>query len=275
MDSFRNPKLAASLYASQQEERPVLAVGSSMDIGDYPGGQVGDVHVFTNADEVALYKNGVFVSTLAKEDWKGLSHGPMRLDDTIGSLLETQEGFEKPKAELLKKALLAVAKYGMGNLPKADLARFGYAMVRYKMTFEDGAALYKKYVGNWGGEATVWRFDALKQGKVVSSVTCGPSASLRLEAVPSHMRLREGASYDVAAIRIRITDEFGNPAPYAQLPVSLQVDGPAELVGPHVVTAEGGMCGTYIRTIGRTGEVRVTLAAHGLEPVAILFNVEE
>ena len=64
MDAFRNPKLAAYAYASQQEETPVLAVGSSMDIGDYPAGTIGDVYVFTNADEVALYKNGDFVTNL-------------------------------------------------------------------------------------------------------------------------------------------------------------------------------------------------------------------
>ena len=273
LDSFRNPKLAAALYASQQDKQPVLAVGSSMDIGDYPGGQVGEVHVFTNADEVALYKNGEFVSKLNRGDWNGLAHGPMLLDDTIGDLLETREGFEKPKAELLKKALLAVAKYGMSNLPKADLARFGYAMVRYKMTIQDGADLFKKYVANWGGASTRWRFDAMKNGKVVSSVTCCPSARLHLEATPSHTVLAEGATYDMAAIRIRMADEFGNTAPYAQLPVRIQVEGPAELIGPDVVTAEGGMCGTYLRTVGKTGEVKVILSTYGLEPVEVCLSV--
>ncbi len=43
MDMFRNPKLAAAVYASQSDESPVLAVGSSMDIGDYPAGNIGRV----------------------------------------------------------------------------------------------------------------------------------------------------------------------------------------------------------------------------------------
>ena len=34
----------------------MLTVGSSMDIGDYPAGRMGRVYVFSNADEVALYK---------------------------------------------------------------------------------------------------------------------------------------------------------------------------------------------------------------------------
>ncbi len=273
LDAFRNPKLAAAVYASQQEKWPVLAVSSPMDIGDYPAGNIGEVSVFTNADEVALYKNGLFVSKLSKGDFGALPHPPLVLDDTIGQLLETQEGFETPKAQLLKKALLSAAKYGLAGMPKADMLRMGYAMVRYKMNFEDGVALYGKYVGNWGGEATIWRFDAIKNGEVTASVTCCPSAQLHLEAIPSHTQLQEGATYDMAAVRIRVLDEFGNIAPYAQLPVRLTVEGAAQLVGPDVVTAEGGMCGTYIRTTGETGTAKLTVSAHSLAPVTVEFTV--
>ncbi len=274
LDAFRNPKLAAAVYASQQEEVPVLAVGSPMDIGDYPAGNIGPVYVFTNADEVALYKNGQFVANLSHGDWKGLPHGPMELTDTIGQLLETQEGYDKAKAELLKKALLSAAKHGLAGMPKADMARMAYGMVRYKMSFKEGVALYGKYVGNWGGEATAWRFDAIKDGAVVASRTCCPTCKLHLEATPSHTRLKEGATYDMAAVRIRILDEFGNVAPYAQLPARLKLEGPALLVGPDAVTAEGGMCGTYIRTAGVPGEAKLTVSAPGLEPVTVHFSIE-
>ena len=274
LDSFRNPKLAAHLYASQQEKKPVLTVGSPMDIGDYAAGNVGEVSVFTNADEVALYKNGMFVSKLSKGDFGALPHGPMVLDDVIGELLETQEGFEKPKAELLKKALLSAAKHGLGDMPKADMLRMGYAMVRYHLSFKDGVALYGKYVGNWGGEATLWRFEALKDGQVVASTTCGPSAALHLQVEASNTCLREGASYDAAAVRIQICNEFGNVAPYAQLPVRLKLEGAAQLIGPDVVVAEGGMCGTYICTIGETGTAKLTVQADGLAPVTVEFTVQ-
>ena len=273
LDAFRNPKTAAAVYASQQEEWPVLEVASSMDIGDYAAGNIGAVSVFSNADEVRLYKNDLFVSKLSKGDFGALKHPPLVLDDGIGDLLETQEGFPKPKAELLKKALLSAAKYGLAGMPKADLLRMGYAMVRYRMSYKEGVALYGKYVGNWGGAATVWRFDAIKDGEVVKSVTCSPNTALHLEATPSSRVLREGASYDMAAVRIRILDGNGNTAPYAQLPVRLTLEGLAQLVGPDAVTAEGGMCGTYIRTTGEKGTAKLTVAAHGMEPVTVEFAV--
>ena len=274
MDAFRNPKLAASLYASQQEKNPVLAVGSTMDIGDYPAGTIGDVYVFTNADEVALYKNGEFVTTLGKGDFEALPHAPMVMDDRIGCLLEQKEGFSKEKAALLRDCLNAIGKYGLADLPKTYLAKMGYAMVKYGLKYEDAVALYGKYVANWGGEATVWRFEGRKNGEVVASVTCCPSAQLHLEVKPSHTALREGATYDLAAVRIRILDAFGNPAPYAQLPVQFHLEGPAELVGPSVVTAEGGMCGTYIRTTGKTGNGKLTASTYGMDRVEVEFAIE-
>ena len=273
MDAFRNPKLAAYAYASQSDARPVLAVGSAMDIGDYPGGQTGEVQVFTNADSVSLYKNGNFVTKLKQGKWKGLPHGPLVLDDPIGCLLETQEGFEKTKAELLRSCLLAIHRRGLARLTPADIARMGFAMVKYGLKYEDALALYGKYIGNWGGEATQWRFDAEKDGMVVKSVTCGPSARLRVEAFPSHRDLREGNTYDMAAVRIRIVDEFGNVAPYAQLPVLFSVEGPVELVGPKAVTAQGGMCGTYIRTTGKPGVAKLVIATAQTDVVSVEFQI--
>jgi beta-galactosidase len=274
MDAFRNPKLAAAVYASQQDEKPVLAIGSPMDIGDYPGGQIGDVYAFTNADQVKLYKNGEFVADLRYDNWDGLDAGaPRRVEDTVGCLLETLEGFDKKKADLLRKCLVAIGKKGLAGLSPADYLRMGYAMLRYKLKYEDAFALYGKYIGNWGGEATVWRFDALDGDQVAASVTCCPSSKLHLEVTPSATILEEKQSYDMAAIRIRILDEYGNIAPYAQIPVKLSLEGAAELVGPDVITAEGGMTGTYIRTIGKPGAATLTVSTTQTAPVTIRFHV--
>ena len=147
-------------------------------------------------------------------------------------------------------------------------------MMRYKLGYSDAFALYGKYIGNWGGEATVWRFDALEGDKVIASVTCCPSAKLHLEVTTSATTLEEKQSYDMAAVRIRILDEFGNIAPYAQLPVKLTLEGAAELVGPDVVTAEGGMCGTYIRTIGQSGTAKLTISTAQTESVTIPFKLQ-
>ena len=276
LDMFRNPKLAASTYASQGS-KPYLEVGSPMDIGDYPASHNDETYAFTNAEEVRLYKNDVYVTTFYPDQDETGMHLPILIDDMIGELLETQEKFEPAKAKLLHECLLSAAEYGMANLPAADKAKMAYCMVRYGMSFKDGYDLYGKYVGNWGGEATVWRFDAMTDGKVVASVSKAPGKDLRLECRPSSTILTVGDTYDMASIRVRILDENGNPAPYAQLPVSAAVRGGAELVGSRTMTAEGGMCAFYIRTKepgrGVSPHASVTITAEGLAPVEIAFTI--
>ncbi len=273
MDAFRNPKLAAAAYRSQTDATPVLEVGSSMDIGDYPGGQIGKTYVFSNADEIALYKNGLFVTNLSRSPWRDLPHPPFVVDDTIGTLLETQEGFSKKKAALIRVCLLAAGTQGLSGLPLKYRLKLLWCMVRYHMTFDDVVALHSKYVSNWGGSSTVWRFDAKKEGQIVGSVTRSPCTRLHLEVLPSHTVLTEKYSYDMAAVRVRILDENGAAAPYVQPPVTFSVQGPLALVGPDVVTAEGGACGCYLRTSGTTGHAALTVSAPQTEPVTMEFVI--
>ncbi|MCR5449103.1 MAG: glycoside hydrolase family 2 protein [Solobacterium sp.] len=275
LDAFRNPKTAAALYASQSDDTPVITVGSPMDIGDYPGGNIGDVYVFTNADKVVLYKNDDYVAEFTPKQWKALPHGPILIDDTIGDLLQSKEGYDEKKAAIISECLNAAGKYGMSNLPVKYQAKLAWCMMHYGMKFSDGYDLYGKYVGNWGGKSVKWRFDALKDGVVTASVTKSPSSRLHLTAVPSHTLLKENDTYDMAAIRIRIEDEYGNTASYAQIPVTIEVKGPVELVGPSAVTAEGGMTGTYIRTKGQYGTASVTFRTEQTEPVTVSFEIRE
>jgi beta-galactosidase len=246
-----------------------------MDIGDYAGAMPGEIYAFTNADEVRLYKNNDYVSTFVSRDFEGMKHGPVLIDDTIGELLETKEGFGKTQAAEIRECMLAAGKYGFPNLPVRYKAMLAYIMLRYSMTFSDGYDLYGRYVGNWGGEATVWRFDAVKDGKVTASVVKTPGKYLHLETKVSSTVLREGETYDMSAVRISVRDENGNPAVYAQLPVQFETEGPIEIAGPKLGVLEGGMSGLYVRTVGRTGKAVLTIRCEGMEEKRIEFEVTE
>ena len=273
MDAFRNPKLAAALYSSQSDEHDVLEVGSPMDIGDYAAGNIGDIYVFTNADKIDLYKNDEYVTSFAPSDWAGLAHPPVHVDDTIGCLLETQEGCSGKKEKLLHDCLISAGRHGLANMPLGDKLKMLRCMAFYKLSFEDGVRLYGKYVGNWGGEATRWRFEGKRGDKTVISQTRVPGRLLHIDARASNLNLHEGASYDMALIRVRLLDEYNNTASYAQLPVSFDVSGDLELVGPKVATAEGGMCGCYVKTVGKSGRGELKISVDGLESVSLEFNI--
>ena len=68
MDMFRNPKMASYVYATQQEDTPVLEISSTMDIGEHPGSNRGDIYIFTNADSVKMYKNDIFIKEYTDKD---------------------------------------------------------------------------------------------------------------------------------------------------------------------------------------------------------------
>ena len=274
LDAFRNPKLAAAVYASQGEDRPVLEVGSGMAIGDYPAGTIGDIYLFTNADSVRLYKNDQFVTEFFPTEFTGLKHEPILADDTVGELLETQEGFGRHKAAVLRDCLLAAQKYGLERMPLGKKIKLGWASLIYRLKYADAYALYGKYVGNWGQATPVWRFDAIRNGVVTASSCKAQSRVLHLEARPSKTVLSEGDTYDCAAVRIRLLDEYDNVAVYAQAPVLLSAEGPIEIIGPSAATAEGGMTGTYIRTTGERGEARLHIACPVASPIDVNFTIK-
>ena len=272
MDSFRNPKLAASVYASQQDEEPILEISTSMNIGDYNAGNLPDFYAFTNADEVRLYKNDQFVSAFSTSEYSGLKHGPIRIDDTIGKLLLENEHYTSKQADDIRKCLLASKKYG-SNLPLRYRLLYAKMMFQYKMKYSDGVALYGKYVSGWGSDSITWRFDAIKNGEVVKSIIKRPSAKLHLSYQVSRTVLIEGDCYDMSAIRIQVKDEYHNLASYAQLPLNLITTGPIEIVGPKMVVTEGGMTGTYIKTIGEEGEAILTISSSDCSAITIHFTI--
>ena len=262
MDMFRNPKIAAAVYSMHQYSRPVLEVASSMDIGEHPAGNRGNIYIFTNADSVRMYKNNVFIKeyTHADSPYKYMKVTPILIDDYVGTQLEKNEGFTKKQAQDVKELLNYIGRFGMVNIPVTVKAKMAKVMALYHMKYEDAVDLYSKYVGNWGGEGAVFRFEAIVRGRVVKTVVKTTVDSLHIEAVADHKELVEGSSYDMAAVRIKVCDQNGNVAPFFHIPLPMKLEGPAEIVGPAAAFVAGGMGGTYIKTKGEEGNVKLTIA---------------
>lgn len=276
MDMFRNPKLAAAVYASQGEERDVCEVSASMDIGEHAAGNIGDVYVFTNADLIKLYKNDEFVRDFLpnREEYRHMTHPPIIINDFVGELLEKHENYSPRLAAKIKDLLLAIAKYGQSNLPFKYMLKAANLMIFHKLKFADGINLYGKYVANWGSLAVKYRFDAVKNGKLVNSIVMQPGSPVHIEAVPSHTELVEDGSYDVALVRIRAVDSFGNVVPYFMEPVELKTTGDIEIIGPKTISLKGGMGGTYIRNTRQNGEGILTIHNNQTENVSISFSIK-
>lgn len=139
---------------------------------------------------------------------------------------------------------------------------------------DDAVRFYGKYVGNWGGAAPEYRFEAWKDGVMTASVKKAPPCKVNITAKASATKLIEGDTYDAALIRIVAVDENGNRLNYFNEPVTLTATGAIELIGPDVSALRGGAGGTLVRTVGEkgTGEIKITVP--GYEPVTVKFSVE-
>jgi beta-galactosidase len=66
---------------------------------------------------------------------------------------------------------------------------------------------------------------------------------------------------DMTRLLLRHTDEYGNIQNHSRVAVSLTIDGPATLAGPHVVALTGGTAAVYLRAGTEPGTVTVTATA--------------
>lgn len=267
LDMFRNPKLASYVYSSQSDNEVVLEVSSMMDIGEHPACLAKDVFVLTNADSVKFYKNDNFIKEYSSSSYKNMPHGPILIDDFVGNLMEKEEGFSHKKAEDIKKILIAANKYGMNNLPLNIKMKALKCILFRGMKMNDAVRLYNKYIGNWGGSYTTYKFEAIKDGKVVKTVIRTAVKSVKLDINVSHNILTEDTTYDVAVIKIKAVDEYGSVLPYYQEPVKIKTEGPIEVIGPKNVVLRGGMAGTYIKTTGKAGKAKVYISCNGIEEI--------
>ena len=275
-DMFRNPKIASAVYASQQKDFPVLQVSSSMDIGEHPASVKGEVWIFSNADCVRMYKNDAFIKEYRPDGkhFANMISPPILIDDYIGNLLEINEKFSSKKAKDVATALNYIGINGYNNITPKFILYALRCIVVYGMSINRIVDLYTKYVGDWGGKSTQYRFDAIKNGEIVKTVIKAPMSAIGLDITCSSNTLLESNSYDVAALRIRAVDEYGNTLPYANEPIKVKVDGPLALIGPDIVTLRGGMAGIYVKTIGKEGRATVTLSMSHVDDIKIDFSIK-
>ena len=276
MDMFRNPKLAANIYACEQEQTPVLEITSSMDIGEHPGCNRGNIYILSNADSVKMYKNDRFIKEYlpGMSPYKHLKHGPILIDDFIGDSFAQNERFRPKHAKEITDAMNLVARGSLNHIPKRLYLTALKLLLIYHIDFTEVTRLYTKYIGDWGGTATVYRFDAIKDGKVVKSVTKEPVREIRLEAEADHTILTEQHSYDVALVRIRAVDDHGNVLPFYQEPVRLIAEGDISIIGPDTIALQGGMGGTYVKSLGRSGQGALLLQSLTAGEVRIPFQIK-
>ncbi|MCA0384599.1 MAG: glycoside hydrolase family 2 protein [Firmicutes bacterium] len=265
LDAFRLPKYAAAVYASQSDTKPLMTVASNLYVGDFDASELGKITIFTNCEEVKVYKNDVYLSTFTPDrvNFGHLPHPPIIVDDLIGSLIKDQERFSPKDAETIKRLLLKFVEKG-NKLPLLDQLKMGLLFMKYKMDMAEGARLYGKYIASWGEKSTVFRFDGYIANSVVCSVLKDSSRPPQLTVVADDDTLREGTTYDVTRVSLQLMDDNGQPLHYANHVITVHVEGPLEIIGPKTFALIGGQRAFWLKTTGQSGQAAVTIHAEEL-----------
>lgn len=272
-DMFRIPKISAAVYASQQNDIPVLEGTSTMDVGEYPGAIIGQTYLFTNCDYVKVYKNGSYKSTAYpdKKKYPHIPNPPVLPVDFIGNALVEDDGLNEEAAAALKNALVAAGKFGY-IMPPQHYIEIAYAFLRGKMTFTQIYNIITKYFANWGDEQVTYRFDGYKDGELVKSVTRTAVMSKSLSVSADSTELVEDATYDVTRIEVLGVDQNNNRLHFANDTVKVTIDGPAKVIGPDNFALVGGGRAFWIKTVGKSGKITVTVESEDLGKKVIELN---
>lgn len=259
-DMYRNPKLAAAVYAIRQKERPVLVVSTMGDIGDHPEGIRGRAYIFTNCDKVQLYRSGKLICEYFpyKSEFRNLKPAPVRLTDIIGSSLESEGKYSKSQIRNIAYVLNETACTGTAGMGIRAYIKSAF-LILSGVSYSELYSLYSKYVGGWGDNAVSLELRGFKNGECVITKVVEAFEKACLSAELSSSTLVCSDTYDVASVRLQMTDQNGNVLPYYFGTVQAEIEGPIELYGTKNAVLRGGTGGLYVRTTGKTGHAVLTL----------------
>ncbi len=264
MDAFRNPKMAAFLYAAQPGRGEVLALSD-----DAPGGRT---YLLSNAADVRLYRDDVEIAcykTKAGSSYHNMRHGPILLEDWLGDLLVEQEGLTPRQNEWVKAVFSDYDRYGRIKSMGAKMA----AVELEKIAHKDSRALYELYQTYHKGNAT-YHFIAENEGKDVAALVRDRGSEKHLLAVADKNRLTDAKTYDVAEVRVRALDENGGVLDRYDGILQIETKGVIELIGPRLISFSGGYCGFYVKTTGEPGKGAVRIRTMDMQAEEILFETK-
>lgn len=252
-DMFREPKLAAAVYASQGKE-PFMEISTNMSIGEFPGGQLGQVYAFTNCDYIKVYKNGNYTSTVypAKKEFKHIAHPPIIIEDFVGNALVEEDKLNEKAAKHLKKTIIMARRHGF-SMPISGYFNLIAAFILGKMKFNDIYNLITKYIANWGDAQLTYTFEGYIDDKKVKTITKTATTKVAVKVEADSETLKIGDTYDVTRVSVNAVDQNNNKLTYVDAIVSLSTKGPVEIIGPKSFSLIGGSRAFWVRTTGEKG----------------------
>ena len=273
-DVNRIPKLAAAVYTSQNNARPVLEISSAMMAGEHKYGMIGDVYAFTNCDSVRLYKNDELVGEFFpdKARYPHLPHPPILIDNIFDSNMAGKEGFDQKREQEILRAAGEMAGNGITQPAAKDGLMSIFSSKPQKLSEDEILGLYSDYAVA-RSVRTEFRFEGVINGQVAITVVKAPVSKTKFKVNVSSSKLIHGETYDVARIEIVAVDSNDNRISYFNDTLTITCDGALEVVGPSVIPLIGGGAAFYLRTKGGRKQANVKIVTQTMGEFEIPLSV--
>ncbi|QEJ96234.1 glycoside hydrolase family 2 protein [Treponema phagedenis] len=127
--------------------------------------------------------------------------------------------------------------------------------------------------GVWGGGWLDAAFIGYVNEKEVAikRFACNPTA-VDLAVHSDHTEL-SAYEPDTTRITVKLTDRFGNELSFSDAIIKVQLEGPAEIIGPKEFALIGGVRAFWIKTKFESGTVTVNVASEGFKTKQITIQV--
>ncbi|TNF09011.1 MAG: glycoside hydrolase family 2 protein [Bacillota bacterium] len=269
LDMFRNDKLAAAAYKTNQSHTPYLEVSSNFSIGDYPKGFVNEVFVFSNCDQVFVYRNNVCIGELKRDlKYKHLPYAPYQMD-WFGDLLVEKEGLSLKQSDIIKKIYKDLILYGEDQLP-AEIKDIIESKDDIKLAYQ----MYGKYVANWGSKSISYTFKGYNKGTLVIETTKGNDFKHNIRVLSDTLDLYIDDTYDVAKVTVEAINEYQHRLVYANDAFEVITDDLVEVIGPKTLSLIGGIRSFWIKTKHQVGTSYVTIK-HPYYQETLMFRLHK
>jgi beta-galactosidase len=163
--------------------------------------------------------------------------------------------------------LYVKTKDDWGLIAEADPDREQFAHLEYAPFSVD----LTKSRHEWGD----LRIDGYRKGQQVASKTySGRGVDQKFSVRADDTELSADGA-DSTRVVFRVTDEFGAIRPYANDPVALTLEGPAQIIGDNPFALVGGTGAVWIRATEQAGTVRLTAKHPRLGTQTIVLTLQE
>lgn len=272
MDCFRNKKPVASIYSSQNNTKPEIMVYPPIT-GDRERWEgFGDIYIITNTKKIRVYRDEVLIHEYDSKDsiFPHMRHGPILMNDFIGELEDSDGDVKSEQTKRIKKLLNQMSLGGLSSfLQPGQMMDRLISKIIYRMNRRQLLDLYEKYAS----KNHVYKFEGINDNKAEVTAVMSTGEKRFLKADISSLNLIERRGYDVVSVRIRVNDENGMILNDYAEPITIEKEGPIEIIGPQIIPLRGGFAGTYVKSIGKEGTGKLILKSGNMVPVELEFNI--